>query len=122
MFQPHLAGLRQGEALEVAQYHHRPQLPGQAGHRVPQGKGVVVRGGGLRGMGEGGLPPAAAQLIGAGVQQDPGEPGGEKLGLAQAAAGQQAPVDRLVHRVQGGGLASQIEQGGALLPQFCFTY
>ena len=32
-----LGGLRQGEALEVAQHHHRPQLTGQAGDGLPQG-------------------------------------------------------------------------------------
>ena len=62
-----LGGLRQGEALEVAQYHHRPQLTGQACDGLPQGERVEGLRRGLGQLGHRQLPLPAAQLGVAGV-------------------------------------------------------
>ena len=113
-----LGGLRQGEALEVAQYHHRPQLTGQACDGLPQGERVEGLRRGLGQLGHRQLPLPAAQLGVAGVDEDAGHPGGEILRLTEAFVVEKALVDRLVHCVHGAGLAAQIEPGGAVEPAF----
>ena len=61
---------------------------------------------------------AAAQLVLAHIDEDPGQPGLEELGLPQLPAVPEGAVHRLVHRVHGAGLAAQIEPGGAVEPAF----
>ncbi|CAN4008286.1 L-lactate utilization operon repressor, partial [Dysosmobacter welbionis] len=103
-------GLRLGVSCEVPQDHHRPQFLRQAADGLLQGQGVIgIRTGALRQSLLPGQAPPAPQLPVARVQHDPGEPGLKKVRLTQLPQSPQGLVYALVHRLQGVGLAAQVQ-------------
>ncbi len=103
-------GLRLGVSCEVPQDHHRPQFLRQAADGLLQGQGVIgIRTGALRQSLLPGQAPPAPQLPVARIQHDPGEPGLEKVRLTQLPQSPQGLVYALVHRLQGVGLAAQVQ-------------
>ncbi len=62
------------------------------------------------------LSAAAAQLVLAHIDEDPGQPGLEELGLPQLPAVPEGAVHRLVHRVHRSVLPAQVEEGCAVEP------